>query len=150
MVILFKIPVLCKISPSCPQLSPPQPKKKSFRKTTQKKYLPAKTQCWKIINIWWTMHCCSVIVIITILLCPLSFSLPFLIWLQLVISYISQSAFQQPPENKADTFNGTSCFIQLWVIELKGERRQETTGLCSLPKLLSHISNRDDTPFIFK
>lgn len=41
-----------------------------------------------------------VIVIITIWLYPLFFSFLHLIWLQLVISYISQSAFQQPLEKE--------------------------------------------------
>lgn len=64
---------------------------------------------------WWTMHSrsYSVIFIITILLCPLSFSFPHLILLQLAISYISQSAFQQPPVKRLDKLNGASCFIQL-------------------------------------
>lgn len=53
----------------------------------------------------------SAIVIITILLYPLSFSLPCPIPLQLVIFYISQSAFQQPLEKKkgTDRLNGTGC-----------------------------------------
>lgn len=64
---------------------------------------------------WWTTHSrsYSVIFIITILLCPLSFSFPHLILLQLAISYISQSAFQQPPVKRLDKLNGASCFIQL-------------------------------------
>lgn len=40
----------------------------------------------------------SVVVIMTILLHPLSFSPPPLIWLKLVISYISRRAFQPSPE----------------------------------------------------
>lgn len=95
--------------------------KESCEKRTKKNNPPSDTlSLLKIINMWWTMHSrsYSVIVIITVLLYPLSFSCALLIWLQLVIFYISQSAFQQPPEKRPDKLNGTSCFIQQWVTDL--------------------------------
>lgn len=46
----------------------------------------------------------------TILCYSLSFNLPCLNWIQLVISYISQGAFQQPAQKRAVSLNGTVVF----------------------------------------
>lgn len=66
----------------------------------------------KTINMCWTIHSWSysLIGIITVLLHWLSFNISVLISLQLVISYISQSAFQHPLETRPCKLDGTCCF----------------------------------------